>query len=122
MSTKALSLNLNDSGQNFAGVATIRQALFDVIDHGDQDDQPWMFYENEDPRSYFDQDAANVDRSNFVDAVIARIAELQNPPHEGIKLENLCDKHKRQCLPAPTSKTCRMCDAERKELNGNPRT
>lgn len=115
---RALSLNLDDTGQNFAGIATIRAALFDVLDHGDQDGQRWAFYEN--PHEGFaagtfawTEDNANTERSNFVGAVIARIAELQNPPHSGVKLENLCPRHIKMTLPRPTAMVCRMCEAER---------
>lgn len=111
--TKALELTLGDQGQMFAGVATVRQAIFDIIDRGDQDEQPWMFYENEDPRSYFNQEAADADRHNFVSHVITRIAELQAPPHGGVKLENLCPRHRREALPVATAKVCGMCQVER---------
>lgn len=115
---KALSLNLNDEGQNFAGTATIRAAIFDLIDSGDHG-LPWRFYEEQTESRNITGDAATTDRVLFVDAVIARIAELQNPPHSGVKLENLCDKHKRECLPAPTARVCRMCEAERRVRNGS---
>lgn len=108
--------------QNFASVATIRAAIFDLLDRGDQDGQPWVF--NEIDRENFaggryswTEDMVNVERINFVDAVVKRIAELQAPPHEGIKLENLCDQHKRRVLPAPTANVCVMCEAERKGPN-----
>lgn len=104
---KTLSLNLEDSGQNFAGVATIRAAIFDALDN---EQEYYELYLSETA----DEELVNVYRGEFVDAVIARIAELQHPPHEGVKLENLCDKHKRECLPAPTARVCRMCEAERK--------
>ena len=106
---KALSLNLDDSGQNFAGVATIRAAIFDLIDSGDHG-VPWRFYEEQTESRNITEDAATTDRVLFVDAVITRIAELQNPPHSGVKLENLCDLHKRRTLPRPTSRVCMMCE------------
>lgn len=111
-----LHLTMDDQGQMFAGVATIRAALFDILDRGDRDDQPWAFYEHDHggvKGLAWTEDDANVERRVFVDNVLARIAELQAPPHDGIKLENLCDKHKREALPAPTAKVCGMCQVER---------
>lgn len=113
--TKALSLNLDDSGQNFAGVATIRAAVFDVLDAGRNGDA-WLFFRA--PMQTYSEDRIVEDRGEFADQVIARIAELQNPPHEGVKLENLCETHKRQVLPRPSKMVCRMCEAGRKVKDG----
>lgn len=106
---QTIELTLSDVGQRFAGVATIRQAIFDIIDGGMNGDatEPWEFH--------LDLLASDQDliRSSFVDAVIKRIAELQTAPHDGIRIENLCDKHKREVLPVPTKSTCGMCQSER---------
>lgn len=107
--THALPINLSDSGQMFAGVATIRAAIFDVIDggmHGDAT-EPWEFHLD---LLASDQDAL---RAAFADDVLNRIGELQLPPHDGIKLENLCPRHRREVLPKPTAKVCGMCEVER---------
>lgn len=63
-----------------ADVATIRAAILDVIDTGDQDGQHWFFYENTDGLHNWTEDNANRDRMNFADAVVARIIQLQQPP------------------------------------------
>lgn len=112
----ALHLTLSDQGRMFVGVATIRAAIFDVLDRGDQDEPPWAFYEHDHGGVRglaWTEDDANVERRVFVDNVIARIAELQSPPHDGIKLENLCPRHRREALPVPTAQVCGMCQAER---------
>lgn len=109
---KALELNLSDQGQMFAGAATIRAAIFDVIDAGcsceSGEKHPWELDENiNDPEST--EDVVNQQRSRFVDAVIKEIANLQAPPHDGIQIQNLCDHHKREVLPVPTAAVCGMC-------------
>lgn len=102
---KALQIQLEDAGQMFAGVATIRAAAFDVID---SEQGEWFFA---DPS--LNEDEQNQERTMFVDRLIKRIAELQSPPHDGIKLENLCDLHKRRALPHPTTAVCVQCQKER---------
>lgn len=95
----------------FASVATIRAAIFDVID---AEKGEWFFG---DPS--LNEDEQNQERTMFVDRVITRVAELQSPPHDGIKLENLCPRHRRDALPHPTTAVCGMCVAERKvKTNG----
>ena len=114
---KALSLNLDNRGQMFAGVATIRAAIADVLDAGEDatgctcsaQRHAWSF-------SFSEGERETENRSRFMDAVIKRIGELQTPPHEGIKLENLCPRHRREALPAPTARICSICEAERKSL------
>lgn len=55
-----------------ADIGTIRVALFDVIDAGDPNSfDGWLFYKAETERQ-------TVRRTAFVDAVVARIAELQS--------------------------------------------
>lgn len=111
---KALSLNIEDRGQMFAGVATIRAAILDVLDNG------WTCLSTNCGMKHpfhFDPNDEGMEeesvRYNFAGLVIARIAELQNPPHDGINLSNLCDKHKRLVLPRPTVNVCVACEAER---------
>ena len=96
--------------RRFADVLTIRAACFDVIDAGCtlRERSPWYF-----DYSGVSEDVNNETRSAFVDAVIERIAELQAPPHSGVKLENLCSRHIKQVLPKPTVGVCVMCEAER---------
>lgn len=82
----------------FAGVPTIRAAIFDVIDEGDDSDE---------------SEEQTEKRMRFVDLVIARIEQLQNPPHDGVKLQNLCERHKRLALPQPEGiGLCPHCEKE----------
>lgn len=61
--------------KQIASVATIRAALFDVIDGGDPDNlSEWLFYKTE-------SDWQTRRRAEFVNAVIERIGELQCPSH-----------------------------------------
>ena len=117
---KALSLNLDDRKQTFASVTTIRAAISDLLDAGWQCGNgcdlhhPWNFR-----TEMFPGDAEPTDldielRGKFIDAVIARISDLQSPPHEGIKLENLCPRHKVEVLPIPTANVCAVCQTERR--------
>lgn len=103
----AAELVLSDQGQMFAGVATIRAAIFDVLD----DD--YAYYDLYQGEQNPDISLVDEHRGEFVDAVIKRISELQCPPHDGIKLENLCPRHRREALPAPTAAVCGMCLTER---------
>ena len=83
-------------------ISVIRAAIFDVID---ETERSGMWSANE--------VIANVFRGDFADAVAKRIGELQRPPHElGIQMQNLCDRHKREMLPAPTAQVCRLCAKE----------
>lgn len=96
--------------RSFVSVATIKAAIYDVIDQGrsqSSEYQDWRF--NDSDSSY-----ELLERSMFADAVIRRIAELQEPPHEGVKLENLCDFHKREVLPEPTAEFCAECEKKQK--------
>lgn len=61
----------------------IRAALFDIIDRGTLCDNetcplyhPWQF-----EFRFPERDEEAINRTNFVDAVITRIAELQSSPH-----------------------------------------
>lgn len=59
-----------------ADVATIRAAIMDAIDAGDRyggSGHSWLFFLNE-------SEQATKTRVRFADAVIARIAQLQQPP------------------------------------------
>ena len=101
-------------------ISVVRTAILDVIDEcrGGK----WAFYEdepNDDPPEFFwNEDAANNDRLSFADAVAKRIEALQRPPHElGLQMQNLCDRHKREMLPAPTVQVCRLCVKERSAEN-----
>ena len=109
MSTKVVEINLDDRRQPFAGVATIRAALFDALDANTRE-----LYAFDCEKHLVTDEGATDARCAFVDAVIARIAELQQAPHDGVKLENLCDKHKREILPLPTASVCPECAAERR--------
>ena len=96
---------------NFASETTIRAGIFDVIDS-----RGWIFGGiAREGGVYLSEDADNEQRSVFVDAVLKRISELQSPPHDGVRLENLCDNHKRQVLPAPTAANCVICEAQWKD-------
>lgn len=70
--------------QSPASLTTIRAALADVLDTGDEDGQPWdHFYEIQrtNPALSWTQDNANGERVRFMDAVVRRIAQLQHAPH-----------------------------------------
>jgi hypothetical protein len=67
----------------YASLSAVRMAIFDVIDSGDRDQQPWALYENDHGEKFlaWTEDQANRERQLFADAVVARIAALQSPPH-----------------------------------------
>lgn len=94
--------------QNFAAVSTIRAAIFDVIDGGDWPHAHWEFYEHD----LLSEDGANQNRTKFVGMVLTRIQQLQNPPHDGIRLENFCPRHLKEMLPPPSVSVCAHCKAE----------
>src|SRR5215217_3964293 len=108
--SKALSLILDDTGQVFAGLATVRAAILDVIDSRDIMD----LWEGEMNGYGVTEDQANVSRRRFVDAVIARISDWQSTPGGGVKLENLCPRHIKAALPSPTVQVCVECENEQK--------
>jgi hypothetical protein len=84
----------------------VRAAMLDVIDTGNPDDfDGWLFY-------LVESDRQTERRSKFADAVIARIHQLQQPPHHYPRLEVLCDKHKRRRLPTYSGE-CLDCTKER---------
>ena len=96
---KALSINLDQQGQNFASVATVRAALFDTVD------------ETDGMEGWTDEE-----RCLLVDRTIARIAELQNPPHDGINLKRLCSRHAAIAIDPDTKLPCVQCEKERKSV------
>lgn len=101
----------------FADTKTIRAALFDVIDAGCTCDSgekhPWELDDDlNDPAQT--EDVVNERRARFVDAVIDRIADLRSIPGETIKLQDLCERHKKAVLPKPTAQVCVECSAEQK--------
>jgi hypothetical protein len=55
----------------------LRQVLLEVLEHSDQDDQPWSFYENQHPMSNWSRDDAVWERNGFVDAVVERLKERE---------------------------------------------
>lgn len=54
----------------FADTATIRAAIFDVIDAGDRNGEPWLLLQDE-------SEAQTELRGRFADAVVSMIEELQ---------------------------------------------
>lgn len=115
--TSVAELVLSDQGQMFAGVATIRAAIFDVIDglRPAVSDAPYPVFDS----WVFSCDGSEGDteiRAHFVDLVVKRIAELQAAPHDGIKLENLCPRHVKRALPRPTVTCCVQCKKEGQDL------
>jgi hypothetical protein len=105
-------------GLLWADAATIRAAIADVVDAGWQCGKgcdlrhPWMF-----PTEMFPGDeepnANDIElRGKFIDAVTARLHELQSPPHNAPRLEQRCDSHKRRLLPAYSGE-CIECAKER---------
>ena len=96
-------------------ISVVRAAILDVIDERPCGFGKWAFYED---GENWTEDYANTDRLDFADAVAKRIEALQRPPHElGIQMQNLCDRHKRSILPAPTAQVCRLCVKERSAEN-----
>lgn len=113
--TKSLSLalSLDDTGQMFAGMATIRAAILDVIDAREIMD----LWEGDTNGYGVTEAQADVSRRRFVDAVIDRISDWQTTPGGGgVKLENLCDFHKREALPEPTAKVCAECQKKQRAV------
>lgn len=54
-------------------------AISSVLEHGDQDNQPWAFYEHDHGglKGFpWTREQANVERSNFIEAVIAKLEEV----------------------------------------------
>lgn len=97
--------------------SVVRAALMDVIDTDDPEGGVltgwmglWHPFES----------VADETRGRFADAVIKRIKELQSPMFNlGVKLENLCERHKAARLPAPTADFCSDCENEtRAKLGG----
>lgn len=69
--------------QTFASLTTVRAAVMDVIDSGDPNmaGRIWFFYERINGMEIWNEEFANQQRCDFVDAVCARILELQREPH-----------------------------------------
>jgi hypothetical protein len=51
----------------------IAAAIWDVIDHGDQDSQPWIFYPHDSSFRDWTEEEAKSERSNFVKAVVTKL-------------------------------------------------
>lgn len=102
-----------------ADINVIRAAIFDVADAGHICSaacgikHPWYFDQNE-------SDEQTEHRAKFVDAVEARIRDLQGPMFNlGVKLQNLCERHKIARLPFPTVDACMDCEAEARAKLGD---
>jgi hypothetical protein len=69
--------------QTFASLTTVRAAVMDVIDSGDPNmaGRIWFFYERINGMEIWNEEFANQQRCDFVDAVCARILALQREPH-----------------------------------------
>lgn len=87
---------------NFASDVIVRAAIFDVLDAGQ-----WELNSSD------ESDEETERRYLFASAVQKRICELQSPPHHGVRLENLCERHRRQALPKPTVLVCEICEKEK---------
>jgi hypothetical protein len=48
-------------------------AISTVLEHGDEDNQPWALYEDD---YLWTPQLADIERSNFIEAVIAKVEEL----------------------------------------------
>ena len=107
----------SDSGTAplWAGRETIRAAILDVIDAGAPSGW-WELYDDGD-NPEVTEDIVNKERCDFVDAVIARILELQQPPFNFPRLEQFCDRHKRSRLPVFKGE-CSDCRREREVTGG----
>jgi hypothetical protein len=97
----------------FASKSTIRAAIFDVIDAGDSEDDPWkegaawLLLKSE-------SEVESERRYRFADAVIGMIEDLQELPFKFTKLENLCPTHMREALPRPSAAVCTECEKKQK--------
>lgn len=91
----------------WADAATIRAAVFDIVDSGDENGQRWALAED----GYWTEDDINRERVAFADALLRRIHELQQL-HSFPRLEVLCDTHKRRRLPTYSGE-CSDCKKER---------
>lgn len=97
----------------FADAGVIRTAILEVADAGWQCSARacgikhlWIFEDDE-------SDDQTEHRERFADAVLERIRKLQSPVFAlGIRLENMCASHMRECLPPPTVETCPECEKE----------
>jgi hypothetical protein len=89
----------------FADTATIRAAIFDVIDAGDEG-YAWEFPLNE-------SDRQTERRTRFADAVVSMIEDLQSN-FKFVRLENLCPRHRGEALPMPSVQVCAQCAAEQR--------
>lgn len=87
---------------SFADTETIRDAIFDAIDGGFKRG-PWVFDPND------ESDDQSEQRHAFANAVISMIEDLQTAPFNHVKLQDLCDRHKRLALPSPTHGTVQVC-------------
>jgi len=92
--------------RTFADIATIRAAIFDVLDEGDSDLGPWVFSQDE-------SETESEERHRFANAVVSRIEDLESNLNFA-KLENLCPTHMREALPRPTSMVCAECEKKQK--------
>jgi hypothetical protein len=66
--------------QTFASLTTVRAAIHDVIDKGSFSGWWELYDEGDNPE--VTEDMVNQERCDFVDAVNARVLELQREPHE----------------------------------------
>lgn len=115
MKPKALSINLDQQGQNFASVATVRAAILDILDNG------WTCLSTNCGLKHpfhFDPNDEGMEeesvRYNFASLIIARITELQNFPHDGVNLKRLCSRHAAIAIDPDTKLPCVQCEKERK--------
>ena len=53
----------------------ITEVILDVLEHGDEDDQQWAFYENPDPLSTWNRENVDWERKRFIDTVIRKYNE-----------------------------------------------
>ena len=88
----------------FASKGTVTSALFDVLDAGDKG-EPWIFTQDE-------SDQETERRHRFADAVLSAIEDLQTN-FKFVKLQDLCNPHLRELLPASTAKNCSVCEARK---------
>jgi hypothetical protein len=94
--------------RSFADPATIRAAIFDVIEAGDQDGTAWLLAQDE-------SDEESERRCRFADQVVSMIEDLQSN-FKFTKLENLCPTHIREAIPRPTSQVCVECEKKQKAV------
>jgi hypothetical protein len=104
------TVTATDQQPLWADAATVRAALADTLDSYPPAVIEHLFWHfNPEDES----EAETQIRGVFIDSVIARIRQLQQPPHNATNLADYCDHHKRRRLGPPTRQVCIDCQEGR---------